>query len=247
MQHRTDPSLTARRVLVYSAGNALAKAKARKKRLDKARADLDKLQRLVGSRYHVTAEKVAGKVGVIAQQRRVTDVLRTTVTSDEDGKPVLSWDFDDDAITIQAKADGWYALITDRGPDAVGPEDILLAHKGRPQVERRHHELKGPPAVAPFLIRNNQRITALMHVLMLALLVYSLIERRVRRALEREGSPDAGMSGLYPDNRRERPTARMIFYRLGALDLATGTGSDPPQIIHVTRGVQLRLLEIKLC
>ncbi|WP_279382970.1 hypothetical protein [Streptomyces sp. FH025] len=30
----------------------------------------------------------------------------------------------------------------------------------------------------------------------------------------------------------------MIFYRLGELDLATAPGSDPPQVLHITRGVQ---------
>lgn len=93
-------------------------------------------------------------------------------------------------------------------------------------------------------LHDNKRITALLHVLMLALLVYSLIERQVRRALQREASPDGKMTGLYPDNRRERPTARMIFYHLGELDLATGPGSDPPQIVHLTRGVQLHLLDL---
>jgi hypothetical protein len=52
------------------------------------------------------------------------------------------------------------------------------------------------------------------------------------------------MTGRYPDNRRERPTDRMIFYHLGELDLATQPGSDPPQILHITRGVQLHLLDL---
>lgn len=79
---------------------------------------------------------------------------------------------------------------------------------------------------------------------MLALLVYSLIERQVRRALERDGSPDGRMTGLYPDNRRERPTARMIFSHLGELDLATSPGNCTPQVLHITRGVQLHLLDL---
>jgi hypothetical protein len=31
------------------------------------------------------------------------------------------------------------------------------------------------------------------------------------------GGPEQTMSGLYPDNRRVRPTGRMIFYHLGEL------------------------------
>jgi len=243
-KRRSDPPITVRRILVYSAGNAAAQAKARDKRLAKARGDLEKLARLAGGRYYPTREKIAAKIGVIAKERRVTDVLRTEITDGPDGKPSLAWHFDQDLLETRAKAEGWYALITNQDPATADAAAIFLAYKGQPQVERRYHELKGPLAVAPVFLHGNKRIAALLHVLMLALLVYSLIERQVRRALEREGSPDGKMTGLYPDNRRERPTARMIFYHLGELDLATGPGSDPPHLLHITRGVQLHLLDL---
>jgi transposase len=243
-KRKSDPPITVRRILVYSAGNALAQAKARDKRLSKAREDLDKLTRLAGSRYYPTRDKVSAKIGVIAARRRVTDCLRTHIADGPDGKPALTWHFDQDVLDTQAKADGWYALITNQDPAKADAAAVFLAYKGQPQVERRYSELKGPLAVAPLFLHSNKRIAALLHVLMLALLIYSLIERQVRRALEREGSPDGRMTGLYPDNRRERPTARMIFYHLGELDLATGPGSDSPQLLHITRGVQLYLLDL---
>jgi len=241
---KSDPPLAVRRILVYSTGNAVAQAKARDKRLGKAREDLEKLARLAGSRYYPTREKIAAKIGVIAQQRRVADALRTRITDGPDGKPALAWHFDQDVLTTQAKADGWYALITDQDPATADAAAVFLAYKGQPRVERRYAEMKGPLAVAPFFLHDNKRITALLHVLMLALLVYSLIERQVRRALQASGSIDARMRGLYPDNRLERPTARMIFYHLGELNLATGPGDDPPQIVHLTRGIQLHLLDL---
>jgi transposase len=243
-RRKSDPPLVVRRILVYSAGNAQAQAKARDKRLAKAREELDELQRLAGSRYYPTREKIAAKIGVIAAQRRVADCLGTEITDGPDGKPALAWQFDQDVLQTQAKADGWYALITNQDPGQADAASVLLAYKGQPKVERRYHELKGPLCVAPVFLHGNKRIAALLHVLMLALLVYSLIERQVRRALEREGGKDGKMTGLYPDNRRERPTGRMIFYHLGELDLQLGAGSDPPQVLHITRGVQLHLLDL---
>ncbi|NEA49383.1 IS1634 family transposase [Streptomyces sp. SID10815] len=243
-KRKSDPPITVRRVLVHSPGNALAQAKARDKRLAKAREDLDKLTRLAGGRYYPTRDKISAKIGVISAKRRVADCLRTHIADGSNGKPALTWHFDQDVLDTQAKADGWYALITNQDPAKADAADVFLAHKGQPRVERRYSELKGPLAVAPVFLHGNKRIAALLHVLMLALLVYSLIERQVRRALERDGSPDGRMTGLYPDNRRERPTARMIFYHLGELDLATGPASDPPQLLHITRGVQLHLLDL---
>ncbi|MCX5342507.1 hypothetical protein [Streptomyces atratus] len=51
------------------------------------------------------------------------------------------------------------------------------------------------------------------------------------------------MTGLYPDNRRVRPTGRMILYRLGELNLRIGNVTDPPTV-QITRGVPLHLLEL---
>ncbi|MFE3881789.1 hypothetical protein ACFXPQ_02490 [Streptomyces lydicus] len=51
------------------------------------------------------------------------------------------------------------------------------------------------------------------------------------------------MAGLYPDNRRVRPTGRMILCHLGELNLRIGNVTDPPTV-QITRGVQLRLLEL---
>ncbi|MGW2376863.1 hypothetical protein [Kitasatospora sp. NPDC001683] len=69
--------------------------------------------------------------------------------------------------------------------------------------------------------------------------VFCLIERQVRRAL----GPEQTMIGLYPDNRRVRPTGRMILYHLGELTLCIGTITDRP-IVQTTRGVRLHLLEL---
>jgi hypothetical protein len=130
------------------------------------------------------------KAGVIAAKRRVTDCLRTSITEDANARPALAWHFDQDLLDLQAKGDGWYALITNQEPAQADAAAVFLSYKGQPQVERRYGELKGPLAVAPVFLHGNRRIAALLHVLMLALLVYSLIERQVRRALERDGSPD---------------------------------------------------------
>ena len=85
----------------------------------------------------------------------------------------------------------------------------------------------------------NHGAAALIQVICLALLIFCLIERQVRQAL----GPEQTMIGLYPDNRRVRPTGRMILYHLGELNLRIGNVTDPPTV-QITRGVQLHLLEL---
>jgi transposase len=236
---KRDPVHRLRRILVHSTGNAEGQRKARAKRLARAAEDLEKLRNSAGGRYYTTAEKVQARIGVITKSRRVAGCLRTAVTVGPDGKPALSWHFDQDVLAAEAAADGWYSLVTALTPEQADTAEVFRRYKGQGVVERRYGEFKGPLAVAPLFLEHNRRITALITVICLALLVYCLIERQVRQAL----GPEQTMAGLYPDNRKVRPTGRMILYHLDGLMLRPGTATDPP-VILVSRGVQAHLLEL---
>ncbi|MFE4591564.1 DUF4277 domain-containing protein [Streptomyces laurentii] len=71
--------------------------------------------------------------------------------------PALTWHFDQDVLDIQAKADGWCALITNQAPAKADAAAVFLACKGQSQVERRYRELRGPLAVAPVFLHDNTR------------------------------------------------------------------------------------------
>ncbi len=241
-RRKSDPVHTLRRILVHSTGNARGQATARAKRLAKATADLDKVVAGAGGKYYGTGEKIAARIGVITKTHRVGDVLRTAITADPAGRPVLTWWFDADVLAEQAAADGWYSLLTTVPAQDADAAEILTDYKGQAGVERRYGDFKGPLAVAPMFLHNNKRITALITVICLALLVFSLIEREVRQALNHDGG-DGKMTGLYPDNRRIRPTGRMILRTLSSLTMTPATANSPPTI-RITRGVQTHLLQL---
>jgi transposase len=218
---KRDPVHRLRRILGHSTGNAKGQQAARAKRLARAQEDLDKLQRGAGGRYYNTAEKIEARIGVITKTRRVSDCLRATVTTGPDGRPSLAWHFDQAVLDTQGDA-----------------AEVLRHYKGQGVVERRYSDFKGPLAVAPIFLEHNRRIAALITVICLALLVFCLIERQVRQAL----GPEQTMRGLYPDNRKVRPTGRMIFYQLDSLMLRPGTATSPPAVL-ISRGVEAHRLE----
>lgn len=236
---KSDPSLTLRRILVHSTANAAGQQAARAKRLTKAAEELDRLTAAAGGRHYKTREKIVARIGVIAAKRRVTSCLHWTVTENEHGVSVLAWHFDQAVVDAEAAIDGWYALLTCIPADRATPAEALIHYKGQGAVERRYHDFKGPLAVTPVFVQHNRRVASLIQVICLALLVFCLIERQVRRAL----GPEQTMTGLYPDNRRVRPTGRMIFYHLSELTLRIGNVTDPPTV-QITRGVQLHLLDL---
>jgi transposase len=236
---KRDPVHRLRRILVHSTGTARGQVKARGKRLAKAVGDLDKLAAGAGGRFYNTEAKIAARIGVIAASRRVQDCLRTQITTGPDDKPRLSWWFDQEVLDTQAAADGWYSLLTNIDAHTADAAQILIDYKGQNAVERRYGDVKGPLAVAPMFLKDNKRIAALITVICLALLVFCLIEREVRRRLDGDGK----MTGLYPDNRRLRPTGRMILHHLADLQMTPATATGPPTV-RINSGVQAHLLEL---
>jgi len=235
---KKGPSFTLRRVFVYSPARASAAATARAKKLDRARDDLGRLTRGLGSRHYPDAAKVTARVAAIARDRRGGDYLRATAGTGPSGRPVLDWHFDQAAISAEAATDGWYALLTSL-PATVTAAQVLARYKNQPATsERRYHDLKGPLAVAPLFLHGNRRITALIGVICLALLIYCLIEREARRNL----APATMLDGLYA-GRPARPTASLILTALAPLRLRTGTSDGTPEIPQPDT-LQLRLLDL---
>jgi transposase len=227
-----------RRVFVWSSADADAAAISRANKLDRARTDLDSLTRGLGGRYYSSVAKVQARLTVIATKRRVGDYLQTTVSTDTDARPTLDWHFDQAALDHETATDGWYCLLTNLDPATADAGEVLTRYKGQEVVERRYHNFKGPLAVAPIFLKNNRRIEALLSVICLALLIFCLIERDVRRALE----PDQKMTG-FPGRPTARPTGRLILDALADLRLIPATANAPP-IVPAPTGLQARLLEL---
>jgi len=230
-----------RRILVHSSANAMAAANARALKLKRTAEELDKLTRTTGTRYYPDADAVTRKITQITSKRKVTAYLRTEVTIDPDtAKPTLAWFFDEQAINAEAATDGWYALLSNLDSKEADAAEVLIRYKGQPTVERRYSEFKGPLAVTPMFLHHNRRIAALITVICLALLIFCLIEREVRRAL----LPTTGLVGFYAfDNRTVRPTGRLIFFALSRIRYLPAHDNSPPQIL-VPEPIQLHLLEL---
>ena len=197
--------------------------------------------RTAGTRFHPTADAVAARAETIAAKRRAGAYLRTVITCDATGKPALSWHFDQAAIDAEAAADGWYALLANLPPAQASPAEVFLRYKGQHVVERRYGEFKGPLAVTPLFLKTSRRIAALITVICLALLIFCLIERQVRKALAPHGGKMTGLPGyrLTP----AAPTGRTIFMALSDLRLIPAHDGNPATIPKPA-GVQAQLLDL---
>jgi transposase len=236
---KADPPVELRRVFVWSSGNAQAALTNRRRKCERAAAELGKVVAGLGGRYYNTTDKVRAKVEAVARDRRVGAYLRYEIGADAGNKPSFVWHFDQAAIDAEAATDGWYALLTNLAVDDADATEVLRLYKGQEVVERRYGDFKGPMAVSPMMLKSNRRIEALITVICLALLVFCLVERAVRLAI----SPAATMIGLYPERRAMKPTGRLIFAALSGMRLVPATRSKPAEIPRPSE-IQMQLMAL---
>lgn len=234
----TDPETGEERpfrvAYVWSSEEASSVAAARERALIKAEDDLAKVQRGLGGRYYNTLQKVDARVANILILP-IRGIL-TVTTGIRNGKPTLTWRRDPGAIAKAARTDGIYALATNQ-PGRLSATGILRLYKDQFLVEMRHRDAKQTLRVRPLFLHNDDRITALISIVGLALLVFGIVEANVRRAL---GSGQT-LPGILPEGRAALPTGRSILAAFQGLGL-TYTAKGP--VIDPLTATQRRILEL---
>jgi len=119
----------------------------------------------------------------------------------------VTCDIDYQQVAYDAVSDGCWPLITnDR--DMTGAE-VLAAYRYQPNLERRHHLLKGVQDAAPIWIKTIPRIEAIFLCHFIALLIGALIERQIRMAMK---AAEIARIPIYPELRGcAAPSADRIF------------------------------------
>ncbi|MGI8874600.1 MAG: IS1634 family transposase, partial [Egibacteraceae bacterium] len=120
----------------------------------------------------------------------------------------LDWRVRDDIVAHDAASDGCFPLLTN--DTALSPADTLAAYRYQPNLENRHHGLKGAPIeIAPVWLNDPARIEGLACAGYLALLIHALIERQLRAAMATRGIRQLP---IYPEDRASKaPTTTRVF------------------------------------
>jgi transposase len=114
-------------------------------------------------------------------------------------------------IAHQVERLGWRVQLTN-APVAISLEMCVAHYRANWLGERNYHLLKHQPiGISPLFVRKDDQIIGLTHLLTLGVRVLSLLELQVRRGLQAEHTP---LAGLYPGNPKQatdRPTAMLIL------------------------------------
>jgi transposase len=220
-----------RLIWYHSARKAELDALARHKRVERTLAALAELQaKLTSPRTrHRQRAQVAEAVDAILRDGEVEGLIEVTIgeqttetfRQERRGRPGadtryvrrqrtrfdLTCRVNHARLAAEARCDGIFPLITN--VLTMSSLELLLAYKQQPRIETRFAQLKTDFVVAPVFLKEVSRVQALLCVYFFALLVESLLERELRRAMEREGVESLP---LYPEGRPcRRPTARRVI------------------------------------
>ena len=176
------------------------------------------------------------------QERRGRPGRGTRYVKHEDTRFDLSWRIAHDRLAEEASCDGIFPLITNLV--ALSERELLLAYKQQPRIETRFAQLKTDFVVAPVYLKETSRIQALLCVYFFALLVESLLERELRRAMDDAGIEDLP---LYPEGRAcRRPTARRVIELFEAVQRHELSAGHRRPVVFSTEltGLQRRVLRL---
>ena len=220
-----------RLVWYHSTRKAELDAEARVRQVGKASAHLTELSRKLASprsryRHRAKVEEAVAEIveacGVGAWitteiQERTVETYRqkgrgrpsdaTVYVRHTSSRFELTFRIDYDRLNAERGCDGTFPLITNEL--SLSERDLLLAYKQQPWIERRFTQLKTDFEVAPVYLKDVSRIQALLCVYFFVLLIEALLERELRRAMDRE---EIDSLPLYPESRpSRRPTARRVI------------------------------------
>ena len=205
----------------------------REARIDKAKAALKDLSEGLNKRQLKTRKQIRDATKKILRECQCEEFLRVDLKSNylstprrlRPGRPKAGDSYKRVGTTLyeikvsentirirqEANTDGVFPLITNLPAQKKKAVEVLQIYRYQPYLERRFENLKTEYAVTPAYLKSPQRIVGLVHVYFLALMVAALIEREIRRAMERQRIE---VLPIYPEERecRAPTTPRLLDF-----------------------------------
>jgi len=95
----------------------------------------------------------------------------------------IQWKLNEKALSDASKTDGIFSLITNTALEA---SEVLKKYKSQPFLEKRMYTKKTVLEVAPVFLKKEKRIEAMLFLYFVALMIVSLMERKIRMNMEKE-------------------------------------------------------------
>ncbi len=133
----------------------------------------------IGQKRYRSEKEINARIATQLKHSPVGDLLKVQLTTTPEGKFNLDWYIDGDALQTAQRADGRYLLVTN--DFNLSYPQMLALYRKKDAVEKRFKVCKQDLKVRPLFVHSDERIQAMLLVNMIALLVYSLLERQAEQ------------------------------------------------------------------
>ena len=253
-----------RRLVVKSLALSAAQQRTLELQLAAAQAEIAALhQRRQGKKVFTQEADLRTAAEQILTKHQVRDLVRLTCQTYEQVRSLrrygarppqvkvertyqITAQVDEAALTHRIHTLGWRIYATNQPTAHLTLAQAVLAYREEYRAERGFARLKGKPlALTPLYLSSERRVIGLLRLLLIALRLLCLFEFTVRRQLQREGSP---LAGLYPGNPKRttaHPTTEMMLRTFEGLTLTT-INQAGQVMTHLTplSALQLRILHL---
>jgi transposase len=171
-------TITARALLVKSSIKLKVDRKGREKRIQALEKRLRELRAKLNHRQYRRKRYAKERLATILKKNRFVKYLTISLKGETNKLSLLVYR-NQRRIREDQKLDGKYIMITNL-KDKTAPE-LLRLYKDQSFIEWRIRTLKKHLKVRPLFLHKEERIKGLVFITMLALMIYSLLERFARR------------------------------------------------------------------
>lgn len=172
-------TLRVRVLIIYSHAKAKLDAEKRQAALDKLLRRLGDIQARLNQRKYKQRSYTLTQLH-LAQRGNPMQQLVEVELGGDDGALTLHYQVKAERLAQATQRDGRYPLVTNRWD--LSAEEVLQRMKAQDLVEKRFAVVKGPLHIHPLWLHKDERLISLVLVVMLALLVYCLLEHLARQA-----------------------------------------------------------------
>lgn len=172
--------------------------------------EIDKLRKQIKVDYHRLGFEREKRTVIEKRQHRGRPRAGEQLPQRESWTVNLSFQEDAEHLSQSKQRLNKFILVTNiLDSSRMTDAEILKAYKGQSSVETNFKWAKNPAAVAPIFLKDPKRIAVLGFVYLVALMVYTLMQRQIRQSLKRDQKSIPGNKGL-----TDNPTGRVLFQNM---------------------------------
>lgn len=169
---------THRGLVVLSKPMQRARRRTRAAQLRALRRELAQVHARIGQPHYRTAAAVQQRADTRLRNSPVGHLMEAW-TFEEGERVRLRWRVNREALLADMRHDGRYLLVTNH--PTLTPSQMLALYRSKDGGEKRFTVCKKDLRVSPLYLHKDERIEAMLLVNMLALLVYSVLERQAQQ------------------------------------------------------------------